>query len=88
MPILSVFYGIIVRMYREKGVKHNLPHIHVEVSGEEAVFDLDGNILEGNIPGNKVKLLQAWIVIHREDLETNWKLLANGEQFFRIDPLR
>lgn len=59
MPILSVFYGIIVRMYHEKGTKHNLPHIHVEVSGEEAVFDLDGNLLEGNIPGNKAKLLQA-----------------------------
>ena len=26
--------------------------------------------------------------IHREDLEANWKLLTNGEQFFRIDPLK
>ena len=88
MPILSMFYGIIVRMYNEKGNKHNLPHIHVEVAGDEAVFDLDGNQLEGNIPLNKAKLLQAWIVIHREDLEANWKLLTGGEQFFRIDPLK
>lgn len=88
MPILSMFYGIIVRMYNEKGGKHNLPHIHVEVSGDEAVFDLDGNLLEGKIPNNKTKLLQAWLVIHREDLEANWRLLENGEQYFRIDPLK
>ena len=88
MPILSVFYGIIVRMYREKGGKHNVPHIHVEVSGEEAVFDLNGELLEGNIPPSKRKLLEAWIVIHKEDLEVNWRLLSDGEQFFRIDPLK
>lgn len=88
MPILSVFYGIIVRMYRELGGKHKMPHIHVEVSGEEAVFDLNGNVLEGSIPKQKQKLLEAWLVIHREDLETNWKLLSEGEQFFRIDPLK
>ena len=33
-------------------------------------------------------LLEAWIVLHRDDLEANWKLLSDGEQFFRIDPLK
>lgn len=88
MPILSLFYGIIVRMYREKGGKHNMPHIHAEFSGEEVVVALDGAILEGSIPRAKMKLLDAWMEIHREDLEANWKLLSNGEQFFRIDPLK
>lgn len=49
---------------------------------------LDGTILEGGFPKNKLKLLEAWVVIHRDDLEANWKLLSNGEQFFRIDPLK
>lgn len=40
MPVLSIFYGIIVRMYREQGGKHNMPHIHAEYSGEEIVMDL------------------------------------------------
>lgn len=88
MPILSTFYGIIIRMYRELGGKHNIPHIHVEVSGEDSVFDFNGNLLEGSIPKSKQKLLEAWLVIHREDLEVNWKLLSEGEQFFRIDPLK
>lgn len=88
MPVLSTFFGIIVRMYREVGGKHNMPHIHAEYAGEEIVIALDGTILEGSIPKNKLKLLEAWMEIHREDLEANWKLLANGEQFFRIDPLK
>ena len=46
MPVLSTFFGIIVRMYNEKGGKHNIPHIHVEYSGEELVIGLDGTILE------------------------------------------
>lgn len=31
MPVLSVFYGIIVRMYNEKGGKHNAPHRSFEI---------------------------------------------------------
>ena len=88
MPVLSTFFGIIVRMYKEMGGKHNIPHIHAEYSGEEIVVSLDGTVLEGSLPKNKLKLLDAWMEIHREDLEANWKLLSNGEQFFRIDPLK
>ena len=90
MPVLSMFFGIIVRMYREQGGKHNLPHIHAEYSGQEVVVALDGTILEGekDFPKNKLKMLEVWMDIHREDLEANWKLLSNGEQFFRIDPLK
>lgn len=88
MPVLSMFYGIIVRMYKEMGGKHNKPHIHAEYSGKEIVMTLDGEILEGEFPRNKQKLLEAWIVIHYDDLQANWNLLSNGEQFFRIDPLK
>lgn len=90
MPVLSIFFGIIVRMYREEGGKHNMPHIHAEYSGEEIVVALDGTILEGkeSFPRNKRKMLEVWMEIHREDLEANWQLLSKGEQFFRIDPLK
>ena len=88
MPVLSVFFGIIVRMYREVGGKHKVPHVHAEYSGNEVVVALDGTVIEGEIPKNKMNLLVAWIEIHREDLEANWKLLGNGEQFFHIEPLK
>lgn len=88
MPTICVFFGIIIRMYNEKGGKHNVPHIHAEYQGEEAVISLDGELLEGSIPKNKMKLVVAWIEIHKEDLQANWKLLSDGHQFFKIDPLR
>ena len=83
-----MFYGIVVRMYKENGSRHNKPHIHAEYAGQEVVVDLDGTVIEGDFPKNKLKLLEAWIEIHQEDLAANWNLLSRGEQFFRIDPLK
>ncbi len=88
MPVLSMFYGIIVRMQKENGGKHHVPHIHVICADEEVVLDLDGNILEGNLKSSKMKLVQAWIELHKEELAANWKLLCEGERFFQIDPLK
>ena len=88
MPTVSLFYGIIVKMYREASSKHNKPHIHAEFSGEEVVVDFNGEVLEGRIPIAKMKLLEAWIEIHRDELIANWNLLSRGEQIFRIEPLR
>lgn len=65
-----------------------MPHIHAEYSGQKAVFDLDGNKIEGSLPKTKEQMVQVWIAIHREDLEANWTLLSNGEQFFKIPPLQ
>ena len=88
MPTLSIFFGIIVKMYNEKSGKHNIPHLHAEYQDDEAVVDFEGNILEGSLPKGKQKLLLAWIEIHKEDLIANWKLLSNGDGYFRIDPLK
>ena len=88
MPVLSAFYGIIIRMYKESGGRHNLPHIHAEYSGQELAIALDGTILEGTFPKGKLKLLEAWMEIHREELEANWSLITKGEQVFRVDPLK
>ncbi|MGI6030561.1 MAG: DUF4160 domain-containing protein [Eubacteriales bacterium] len=59
MPVLSTFFGIIIRMYSEVNSKHNFPHIHAEYSGEEAVVTLDGETLEGSFPKAKMKHLVA-----------------------------
>lgn len=88
MPTISMFYGIIIRMYKELGGRHNLPHIHAEYQGEEIVISLDGDVLEGSIPNKKLKLVLAWIEIHNEELSANWKLLNNGEKAFTIEPLK
>lgn len=88
MPTLSMFFGIVVCMFPEKGERHNLAHIHVMYAGLAAAYDLDGNKLGGEFPFKQEKLVLAWIEIHREELEANWMLLQQGEVHFRIEPLR
>jgi len=89
MPSISMFYGIIVYMYYMDNNQHKLPHIHVKYQGEETVVSLpDGEILEGDLPGNKMKLLQAWIELHKDELMADWELAVSGEQPYKIDPLR
>jgi len=88
MPAISLFYGIIVRMFKENNERHNLPHIHAKYNEYEIAITFDGKILEGELPIKQLKILQVWITIHEEDLKANWELLINGEQIFKIDPLK
>ena len=88
MPALSMFYGIIVRMQSERGGKHNKPHIHALYGEDEIVVSIDGEVLEGKIPNKQLKLLLAWMAIHEDELYANWKLLSDGEGYFKIEPLR
>jgi len=45
-------------------------------------------MIEGKLPPNKIKLVSAWIEIHREDLIADWHLAVEGQQVFQIEPLR
>jgi len=37
---------------------------------------------------NKKKLVEAWILIHEDELMADWQLAINGEEIFKIDPLK
>jgi hypothetical protein len=67
MAVIAMFYGIIVSMYYLDNQKHHMPHIHVRYQDQEAVLSIpDGQILEGKIKANKMKLVQAWLEIHQD----------------------
>ena len=88
MAVLSMFYGIIVSMYFFDNKKHHNPHIHVSYQGEEAIIQIpDGNVIEGSLKSNKMKILQAWLEIHKDELMANWELASKGEKIFKIEPL-
>ena len=89
MPTISMFYGILVLMFYRDNRRHHLPHIHVRYQGEEASVAIeDGNILEGAFPAKQLKMVHAWIEIHKEDLMVDWELAVNGDEPFRISPLQ
>jgi hypothetical protein len=85
MPTISMFYGILIRMFFRDIEKHYEPHIHAEYQGDVAVFSIhDGILLAGSFPSKKQKLVVAWIEIHQDDLLADWELAVQGKQLFRI----
>lgn len=89
MPAISFFYGLVVYMYFYDAGQHHEPHIHVKYQDEEAVIRIpDGVVLDGSLPARKMKLAQAWIEIHAEELMANWALAVEGHPVFKIAPLR
>jgi uncharacterized protein DUF4160 len=85
MPVIAVFFGIIIRMfYRE----HEPKHFHAEHQGQHGKFDFGGNMTVGNITSKTaLKLTRAWARLHRAELETNWAKMKAGEALDRIAPL-
>ena len=89
MPVLSMFYGIIVSMYFLDNKRHHTPHIHVKYQGEEVVVSIpDGTVVEGAITESTMRLLLAWIEIHKDELVADWELASQGSPLFKIDPLK
>jgi len=84
-----MFYGIIISLYFFDVDKHKKPHVHAKYQNQEAVFAIaDGEVLAGKLPQAKLKLVQAWIEIHREELQADWELAVQGQKVFKIAPLR
>ncbi|MBI5183442.1 MAG: DUF4160 domain-containing protein [Nitrospinae bacterium] len=89
MAVIAMFYGIIISMYYFDKRKHHMPHIHVRYQDQEAVVSIpDGEILEGEIKPNKMKLVLAWVEIHKDELMADWELASQGDTIFKIDPLK
>ena len=89
MPAISMFYGLIIYMYFVDNKQHKQPHIHVKYQEYEVIVGIPGGeVLEGSIPSSKMKLLQAWIELHKDELVANWELAVAGELPYKIDPLR
>ena len=89
MPILSMFYGIVIRMYVFDDKQHHMAHLHAEYAGNRAVFSIDdGEVLAGTLPSAKARLVQAWIEIHRDELLADWQLAVMGKEVFKIEPLK
>lgn len=87
MPELSRFYGIVIKMiYMDEG-QHHKPHIHVYYGDYEASVGIDGDVLAGSLPSKQYKLVQAWLVLHEDEVYEAWNNAVRGQSFTRIKPL-
>ena len=83
MPILSNFYGIVIKMYFQQS-EHNPPHIHAIYGEHVGVINIQtGELMEGDLPLRALKLIQEWITKHKQELLDIWK----SQKFKKIAPL-
>jgi hypothetical protein len=85
MPVISVFFGIVIRMYYED---HDPAHFHAEYQGERAKFSFDGKVLAGSIRSATARRrIAEWATLHQGALEANWRNMRAGRALDRIEPL-
>ena len=83
MPVLSRFYGIIIRMYFQQA-EHNPPHIHALYGEDMAAIDIQtGEVLEGYLPPKALAMVREWSAIHKDDLLHMWET----QEFKSLSPL-
>ena len=86
MPEISRFLGIIIKMFFDD---HNPPHFHAEFQEYKAIIEIHtSELLEGYLPPKQLKLVQAWAIIHEEELLENFtNLNKDFKSWNKIDPL-
>ena len=84
MPVLSNFYGIIIKMYFQQS-EHNPPHIHAIYGENVGTIDINsGEMLEGDLPIRALNLTQEWVKKNKKELLEIW----NTQEFKKIKPLK
>ena len=87
MPELSRFMGIVIKMIFLDDEQHHKPHIHVKYGDYKASIGIDGELLAGSIPSKQYKLVQAWLIIHEDELYDVCNKAVRGLESDRIAPL-
>ena len=88
MPELCRFYNIVIKMLFADDAQHHRPHFHVYYNEYEASVGVDGELLAGSLPSKQLRLVQAWAVIHEDELYAAWNKAVRKEPFGKIEPLR
>lgn len=85
MPIISTFFGIVIRMFYKE---HEPVHFHAEYQGQHGKFDLFGEMIVGNIRSRTaLRLIKEWASAHHDELQANWEKMKAGRSLERIAPL-
>ena len=85
MPVISMFFGIVIRMYYRE---HEPAHFHAEYQSQQGKFDLSGHVIVGNIRSRiALRLIREWAEMRGPELGANWEHMRAGRPLERIPPL-
>jgi hypothetical protein len=79
---------MIIKLIYGDDVQHHKPHVHVYYAEYDASVGIDGELLAGSLPVKQLKLLQAWMILHEDELYRAWNKAVRNEPFEKIEPLR
>ena len=86
MPAISIFFGIVIRMFYND---HKPVHFHAEHQGQRGKFDLSGRMVAGNIDSKTaLRLIRQWARQHEAEIRANWQRMKTGKALETIEPLR
>jgi len=85
MPIISNFFGIIVRMFFNE---HAPPHFHVEYAEFKASVNIETlEVMEGKLSRRAQELVLDWAELHQQELLEDWELCRRHQEPKKIEPL-
>jgi len=86
MPVISKFYGIVIRMLF---LRSFAAHFHAIYGNWELVVGIAPlRIIQGDAPGRVRAMVLEWALQHREELLQAWNRLGAAQQPRPIAPLR
>lgn len=88
VPRISEFFGIVIYMYWFDHQRHQAPHFHARFAGSEAVFDLQGKRIEGDLGLRANRLVAEWCSERRAELSEAWSAAVSGKEIPWVHPLR
>jgi hypothetical protein len=85
MPVISRFFGIVVRMnFRD----HAPPHFHAEYGEYEAAVRIDPpTVLRGALPPRAAGMVMEWATLRRVELLDDWARAQSHRPLEPIAPL-
>jgi len=85
MPIISNFFGIIIRMFFNE---HAPPHFHVEYAEYKASVNIQTlEVIEGKLSRRAQELVLDWAELHQKELLEDWELCRQHLEPKKIEPL-
>ncbi len=74
MPVITRFYGILIKMYFRE---HGTPHFHAIYNEYNGVFDIDTlEMIEGDLPTRAQRMIREWAQQYQEELKGMWQSQA------------
>jgi hypothetical protein len=83
MPVITRFYGIIIKMYFSQS-EHGLPHFHAIYGEYNGIFNIQTmEMVEGDMPLRAQRLIKEWAGQYQQDLLLMW----NNNEFKHLPGL-